>query len=189
MTGDTEIQAWTIWAGTLGSMTQPKSVIALLTLIIFIAALLGIQSSASASVNSDVAASALLQAKIGLKEKGGENCGPPLDKYWGPGVCGPVYPWAGMFATWVMRSGGSSIPKYAYVGDIVSWGQENGKAFRASSGYRAEAGDVFVLEGNTHAGIIVGGSQKRFKTVEGNRNDRVSRATVKRSSVGWIVKP
>lgn len=93
----------------------------------------------------------------------------------------PSWEWCSVFATWVWRQAGISIPSYPFTGDVFRWGQARGLAFWGSAGVRP--GDV-VLYGtgpanpstSTHIGVVIevrGSGQ--LVTVEGNFDGAVTR--------------
>jgi hypothetical protein len=93
---------------------------------------------------------------------------------------GPCEEWCALFATWVWRTAGVPIPKYAFTGDVYKWGQRHHLAYGRAALGRAQAGDVLLFgtgpsnpSTSTHIGIVVGVARGRVTLIEGNSNDAV----------------
>jgi cell wall-associated NlpC family hydrolase len=97
---------------------------------------------------------------------------------------GPCEEWCSLFATWVWRHAGVSIPSYAFTGDVFRWGQRHHLAYGRAALRQAKPGDVLLFgtgpgstRTSTHIGIVerVGGG--RVTLIEGNSSNRVQRVT------------
>ncbi|WP_344311174.1 CHAP domain-containing protein [Fodinicola feengrottensis] len=122
-----------------------------------------------ATVRTDIVS--IANSELGIGENPpGSNC----TKY------GPCEAWCALFATWVWRQAGISIPQYDFTGDIYTWGQGKGRAHSTNTGM--QPGDI-VLYGtgpqNTdtslHTGIVVAVGTGTITTVEGNSDNQVEK--------------
>jgi len=119
---------------------------------------------------------ALREAKRGVREKGGNNRGPDVEKYqratW---LSGTGWPWCMAFVVWCFRQAGYDIRRTAGVEDFDTWARSEGTQVD-----RPLRGDVvlFDLDGDgkydDHTGFVVRCLSIRIagswllRTVEGN---------------------
>lgn len=105
------------------------------------------------------------------------------------GQCGP---WDGLFATWVWRKAGISIPKYPYSDDMYNWGSRYGRSHLGLNG--VGPGDL-VLSGtgpterktSKRADIVVEVQDDHLRVIGGDIKGRVVERDVKRSEFyGWV---
>lgn len=123
--------------------------------------------------------------KVGLKEVGGPNCGPPVELFAG----GRQEPWCAHFVCWLFDAVGRPLP-----GAIrPSQSQHNPLArvqtmweHLVSQGWQVSApapGDIVVFKTRVgsdsgpgwHVGIVSAVDGKRIQTIEGNSGDKVAR--------------
>lgn len=113
----------------------------------------------------------IASGEIGIHEVG-QNFVKYNDWYWGQGVGGSDYPWCVVFVGWCFNKNGMDFPKTAHCKGIREHAVNSGKW--VTSNY--QVGDVFILPGDTHTGLIVGvGENGYLTTIEGNYQDQVSR--------------
>jgi peptidoglycan DL-endopeptidase CwlO len=118
------------------------------------------------------------RSQLGYREHG-NNC----TRY------GPCEEWCSLFATWVWRHAGVSIPSYAFTGDVFRWGQRHHLAYGRAALRQARPGDVLLFgtgpsttRTSTHIGIVERVSGGRVTLIEGNSSNRVQRVTHQLSS-------
>jgi hypothetical protein len=127
----------------------------------------------------------LASSHVGVKEEGGANKGPPVDRFAG----GRSEPWCAHFVAWLFRFEGAPLP-----GDVEpSAVQHNPIAsvktmwrYLQESGVQVlspKAGDVVVFKTRVdsdrgagwHVGIVSAVDGVRIQTIEGNSGDSVAR--------------
>jgi len=115
----------------------------------------------------------IARGQLGYHEHG-NNC----TKY------GPCEEWCSLFATWVWRHAGVSIPSYAFTGDVYRWGQRHHLAYGRNALRQAKPGDVLLFgtgpsntRTSTHIGIVEKVASGRVTLIEGNASNAVRRVT------------
>ena len=104
----------------------------------------------------------LLSASAAITQIAAGQVGPDPDNNQGA-FCnpyGPCEPWCALFATWVWRRAGISVPSYAFTGSMFSWGAASGELLPASA--VAAPGDALLYgtgpqstDTSVHTGIVV----------------------------------
>lgn len=126
---------------------------------------------------------ALAEATAGFKESGGPNAGAPFERYGLPGE--QPLPWCARFVRWCVEKAGGAVPLNRYMAASVAK-LEAGFDERGWLCYGPpELADIVFFRSRKasdkgigrHVGIVVEVASGRIHTVEGNRGDRVARAS------------
>lgn len=158
--------------------------------------LLGGNKSASASYPRSTARRVLDVARheveIGIREEPpGSNWSTSpeggIAKY---GGAGPAK-WCVRFVKWVLRQaragGVADLGDTGSVASTVRNAQETGRWHPVEGPWRPRPGDLYVLRGRTHLGIVEEPGTGEFRSIDGNSSDRVARRTRRVQDVeGWI---
>lgn len=88
-------------------------------------------------------------------------------------------PWCAMYVSWCSNQAGISktiIPHYAAVRYFKSWYEDN-NIFKYKEDYTPKCGDliIFMNDGASHIGIVLGVKDGKVYTVEGNTSDMCAR--------------
>lgn len=120
---------------------------------------------------------------IGVRERGGSNCGPEVESYLASVGLAPGSPWCAAWLHWVGRAALGTRWPLPRTGSCWELG---GFAVGHSVRYvRPQVGDVFLLYFPRlgrfgHTGFVTGvaGDGSAYDTIEGNSNDEGSREGV-----------
>ncbi|WP_249645669.1 C40 family peptidase, partial [Nocardia sputi] len=93
--------------------------------------------------------------------------------------------WCASFATWAWRQAGINVPwsNKNHVRSIWSDAQRMGLAGSSSS---ARPGDLVILNGGGHIGMVVARNGNTITTIEGNSSDAVRRRTYNLGASGMV---
>lgn len=134
----------------------------------------------------------IAESQLGVREHGGNNCGPEIRKYQKATWLMPdAWPWCGAFVCWVVQqwlaspsalaalkmsveSAGAFRPRTAGAWDLVRWAKENGLKV-VGENEPARRGDIVVFD-FSHVGFVAEDSDRgEIATIEGNTNGRGER--------------
>lgn len=115
--------------------------------------------------------------EIGVVEQPlGSNRGPRVDEYMPSWARGGA--WCAGFVCWVLKHATGAVPTGTYRVGVHSLMQDakDKRLWGPKAQYLPSPGDIFVMDmgrGTGHVGFLIGYSQNRIETIEGNSNDRV----------------
>ena len=134
----------------------------------------------------------IAEAEIGVREIGGNNCGPRIREYQKATWLAPdAWPWCAAFVDWCILQWVESPsvratldktigqvavwrPRTAGAWDLVNWAKEH-KLLVAGEDAVARRGDIVVYD-FSHVGIVSEDSQRgELSVIEGNTNGRGER--------------
>lgn len=133
---------------------------------------------AQGSFQSRLIAWAFRESKAGIRESGGPNAGAPFDRYALPGE--QPLAWCARFVRAGVKACNGAIP-----GNEYEWARvANAEKMMADKGWLVTSprpGDAVFFHSRTgsdkgpgrHMGIVTGVGSHTFRTVEGNRGDKV----------------
>ena len=132
----------------------------------------------------------LARAELGQTEAPkGSNDSTRISQYRSATEWNPVGPWCAYFASWVAREAGVPLGErgqgFARVADVWSWGRSSGRALPTSA--NPAPGDLVIMDG--HMGIVEAVLPNgKIQTLEGNKDDRVSRIARDRDELRGFVR-
>lgn len=106
-------------------------------------------------------------SQLGVKEIGGENRGPDVEKYLAYAHAGPGDPWCAAFVQWCFGQAGR---EFNDIGITASTSTFQNMADHGWAAATPRPGDI-VYYGSEHTGIVVGYSDGQVTTIEGNTSD------------------
>lgn len=134
----------------------------------------------------------IAESQVGVREHGGNNCGPEIRKYQKSTWLMPdAWPWCAAFVCWCVeqwlsspsvlaalkmsaQAAGKFRPRTAGAWDFVNWAKDNGLVLAGENGH-ARRGDIVVFD-FSHIGIVAEDSDRgEIATIEGNTNGRGDR--------------
>ena len=130
----------------------------------------------------------IAEKEIGVREIGGNNCGPRIREYQKATWLAPdAWPWCAAFICWIIREWLQSEsvrvlvdfqrPKTAGAWDLIRWAKDNGLRV-LNWNDPCERGDICVFDfnGHGHVGLVSKSSEHgEVVTVDGNTNGRGER--------------
>lgn len=123
----------------------------------------------------------IARGQLGVKETKG-NCNP----------YGPCVPWCALYATWVWRKAGDTIPKFAFTGDLYTWGKRDNRSHDTLAG--VGPGDL-VLYGtgpksaktSVHVDIVIEVFEDHLRVIGGNVKNKVTERDVPKKGIyAWV---
>lgn len=136
---------------------------------------------------NDILGAARHELELGVTERNGDNRPGYLDKESGKWVYAPYKldakavddrAWCASFATYAWRQAGIKV-NWSNKDSVLSLWQDAGKAGlqKTTNLAKAAPGDMIVLNGKQHVGIVESVNGNKITTIEGNASDRVRRHT------------
>jgi hypothetical protein len=137
----------------------------------------------------------IAESQLGVREHGGNNCGPEIRKYQKSTWLTPdAWAWCAAFVCWCMEqwlsspsvlavlkmsetSASAFRPRTAGAWDLIRWAKDNGLTV-VNQNEPARRGDICVFDfgGHGHTGIVAEDSDRgEVATVDGNTNGRGER--------------
>lgn len=130
-------------------------------------------NEASSELRDSIVRVANEEAKLNLKEKGCEDCGPPAERYKFP----EGSPWCAFFSTWVYKKAGVAIGNLNSVSAWEDMGRQK-NLYKEGPTNDPQPGDVALI-GSSHMEIVVEvKSPREIVLVGGNTSDQVLKHTV-----------
>ena len=168
-----------------GNLLVPDGVIGAITW----AVLFGIKSVPQTSnVKKKLSEKAIDSAlsQLGVREKGGANCGPEVEMYLKSVGLGKGHPWCMAFVYWCFDQAakelGNPNPLVKTGGVLNGWNKATCTKIKAVDSKNNPAlvqpGQIFIIDhggGYGHTGIVKSVSGGFIKTIEGNTNDNHTR--------------
>lgn len=125
-------------------------------------------------------------SQLGVREKGGANCGPEVEKYLKSVGLGKGYAWCMAYVYWCFLEASKSLnlenPVVRTAGVLHGWNKAKCKKIPAKESKNnpslVQPGDIFIIDfgrGFGHTGIVVEVNGGFIKTIEGNTNNNRSR--------------
>lgn len=123
-------------------------------------------------------------SEVGVREQGGNNCGPEVEKYLAAVGLPPGQPWCCAFVYWcyreaTIRSGGALSQPLPRTGKVAHLWQRTQDLWRSNE---PTAGAIFIHlvdpsdpESDGHCGIVTSFTDRTISAVEGNTNAAGSR--------------
>lgn len=129
------------------------------------------------------------QSQLGVRETGGPNCGPDVEKYLARVGLGKGYSWCMAFVYWSFDEAAKSLqqanPLVKTGGVLKGWNEANCKKILAKDSKAnpslVKPGQIFIIDhgrGYGHTGIVVEVNGGFIQTIEGNTNNTHSREGV-----------
>lgn len=128
------------------------------------------------------------RAELGQAEIAGTNDSRRIAQYREATEWAPVGPWCAYFASWAASQAGAPLGErgqgFARVADVWEWGQSSGRAMSPAA--RPNPGDLVIMD--HHMGIVEAVlPDGRVQTIEGNKDDKVTRTVRDRSElIGFV---
>lgn len=136
---------------------------------------------------------AIALKEVGVREQGGNNCGPRIREYQAATWLEPdAWPWCAAFLCWCIREWlkdpsvvkslalkDSNLwrPRTAGAFDLIRWGRENNLKILTDI-EKAQAGDLVVFD-FSHCGLIYKDQESVYiETIEGNTNGHGDRDSI-----------
>lgn len=104
--------------------------------------------------------------------------------------------WCALFATWVWNQAGIDIPRYAFTGDMYTWGDHNGRSRWVQGKPLGDIspGDAVLYgtgpsgpESSTHVDIVTEVHPDHLRVIGGNVDEKVTERDVPRAGIyGWV---
>jgi hypothetical protein len=119
----------------------------------------------------------VIYSQVGVREEGGNNRGPEVERYLAQAGLGPGNPWCAAFMKWCMAQVGVKVSANAY---SPSWFIPSRVIWTHGQGFRYYPCSVFGIWFNSlgrigHVGFVMWSNGKTCRTVEGNTNNGGSR--------------